>query len=133
MARWQRFMICVTLVLTGLLVSIWFYASKAANCCAAVRDILGCSPEPAVCRGFIGDCGDLSVQFALVQDIPFNGLQDWTCDAFPNDAYFSDTIFVALISAAVAFPVTGVLALLMELTRYLRLVVVYVSLLASAT
>ena len=68
-----------------------------------MREILGCEPEPAVCRGFVGDCGDIQNQFADVQDIPYNGLQDWTCDAFPNDDYFSDTLLVGLISAAVAW------------------------------
>ena len=38
--RWQRFMILVTLVLSTLLVSIWFYSSRGSQCCAELRMML---------------------------------------------------------------------------------------------
>jgi hypothetical protein len=64
--RWQRFMILVTLVLTSLLTSIWFYSSRAQACCAEIRGILGCDAGQP-CHGIVADCGDLQTQFIDVQ------------------------------------------------------------------
>ena len=84
--RWQRWMILLTLVLSTLLTSIWFYCasrrcvcadllltraaprsdSRGANCCLELRTILGCGPA-GPCRGFAGDCADMAAQFADVQ------------------------------------------------------------------
>ena len=114
--RWQRLMILVTLVLSTLLTSIWFYYSRGANCCAELRMILDCDPV-GPCRGYTADCSDLQAQFADVQgpymysDGP--GLpptehmyvDSWVCHAFPDDAYTTDQFFVGLISVAVALPV----------------------------
>ena len=38
--RWEAFMVLVTLVLSSLLVSIWFYSSRGAACCAELRGLL---------------------------------------------------------------------------------------------
>lgn len=35
--RYQRWMVLLTLVLGGLLITIWFYSSRAQNCCLEVR------------------------------------------------------------------------------------------------
>ena len=64
--RWQRLMILVTLVLSTLLTSIWFYYSRGANCCIEIRTILNCDPV-GECMGFNGDCGDIQSQFSGVQ------------------------------------------------------------------
>ena len=114
--RWQRFMVLVTLVLSTLLTSIWFYYSRGANCCLELRAILGCDPA-GPCLGFAGDCADIQAQFADLQG-PFlysdgpgdpptehDTLADYTCHAFPDDAYITDQFFVGLISVAVALPV----------------------------
>lgn len=37
LTRWQRWMVIMSLVLSGLLVTIWFYSSRATNCCFEVR------------------------------------------------------------------------------------------------
>jgi len=156
--RWQRWMILVTLVLSGLLTSIWFYSSRASLCCAEVRSLLdsgagqscsgssngtqlamagsseldrrsfllidkpqgtpeGCDPATPAgpCLGYTGACGDLTTQFASVQGAYLYGdpgaqschvtLGDYVCHAFPDDAYFTDQIFVGLICVAVALPV----------------------------
>ena len=92
MMRWQRFMIIVTLVLSTLLVSIWFYSSRGAQCCAELRMLLdagaggsllddgtcappqappdaggGCPPGVGPCLGYAGDCADLVDQFVDLQ------------------------------------------------------------------
>lgn len=55
LARWQRLMIVMTLVIGGLMITIWFYSSRATNCCLEVRTLLGCSPLTTVpCRGYEG-------------------------------------------------------------------------------
>ena len=53
--RWQRFMILITLVLSTLLVSIWFYSSRGSQCCQEIRAMLdtgagqvcGVTPPPS--------------------------------------------------------------------------------------
>jgi len=124
----------MTLVCSTLLVSIWFYCaclalwcctpgltrrpadSRGATCCAEIRAILECDPV-GPCRGFAGDCGDFQTQFADVQGpymyadgpndkpTPHMYLDQYTCHAFPDDAYITDQFFVGLISIAVALPV----------------------------
>ena len=64
--RWQRLMILITLELSTLLVSIWFFYSRGANCCSEIRTILGCDPA-GPCLGYEGNCGDLQTQFAELQ------------------------------------------------------------------
>ena len=88
------------------------YYAKAVNCCADVRSVLnmeaGDCPPVGTCRGFDGTCGELPTQFAetpVLPDYP-NGLQDYTCTAFPDDANSVDTFIVGLIALAVAIPVT---------------------------
>ena len=64
-----------------------------------------CAASPAACAG---NCANLPAIFAttpLLPDYP-NGLQDYTCAQFPDDDVPSDTIIVALISIAIAIPVT---------------------------
>ena len=65
-------------------------------------------PPVGDCRGYNGTCGLLATQFATVAVLPDypNGLQDWTCTAFPDDASQSDSLIVGLISIAIAIPVT---------------------------
>ena len=79
-----------------------------------VRALLGCGPDPTPCLGFSGDCGDLQAQFTgVAPQLP----DDWYCAAFPDDNSQRDTYLVGLISAAVAFPVTGILSLLFDLSN----------------
>jgi hypothetical protein len=63
-----------------------------------------CAAAPDACAG---DCATLPLVFA---DVPLppaypDGLQDYTCTAFPDDSVPSDTVVVALISIAIALPV----------------------------
>ena len=110
--RWQMFMILITLIISELLVNIWmcvrlqcvllferllthrlrrrFYA-KAVNCCAELVAILdsgpdgGNCPSATNCRGFTGNCADITDQFADVPVLPDfpDGLADYTCTAPP--------------------------------------------------
>ena len=91
-----------------------FYA-KGANCCADMRLILdsgpdgGACPPVGPCRGFEGNCGDIADQFATLPVLPDypNGLQEWTCTAFPDDENKPvDSFIVGLISIAIGLPVT---------------------------
>jgi hypothetical protein len=65
------------------------------------------------CRGFEGNCGDIATQFATLPVLPDypNGLQDWTCTAFPDDENKPvDSFIVGLISIAIGLPVTMFIA-----------------------
>ena len=122
--RWQRLMILVTLVLSTLLTSIWFYYSRGANCCLEIRTILNCDPV-GECMGFNGNCGDIHAQFSGVQGPYVYGnppeehmfLDDYICTAFPDDAYITDQMLVGLISVAVALPVDLFLARAFEIAN----------------
>ena len=66
-------------------------------------------PPVGPCRGFEGNCGDIANQFATLPVLPDypNGLQDWTCTAFPDDENKPvDSFIVGLISIAIGLPVT---------------------------
>ena len=110
--RWQRWMILMTLVIAALLVSIWFYQSKGALCCAEIRAILNCESLTS-CLGFTGSCSDLASQFATLQGPWVYGtppsehatLSDYACHAFPDDAYPLDQLLVALINIAIGLPI----------------------------
>ena len=110
--RWQRWMILMTLVIAALLVSIWFYQSRGAQCCAEIRAILDC--ESAVsCLGFTGSCADLPAQFSTLQGpfvygVPpqeYPDLSQYVCHAFPDDTYPLDQLLVALINIAIGLPI----------------------------
>ena len=109
--RWQRWMILMTLVCSALLVSIWFYQSRSAQCCAEIRAILN-SESAVSCLGFTGSCSDLPQQFATLQG-PFvygtppsehADLSDYVCHAFPDDDYPLDQVLVGLINIAISIP-----------------------------
>ena len=122
------FCIIMTLVIQGLMVNIWMFYDKADNCCRTVRGLLNSGPDggacpvevyTAPCRGYVGECGALPTQFATVAVLPDypNGLQDWQCTAFPNDDRPLDSLLVALISAAIAIPVTAFVASCFEVAN----------------
>ncbi len=81
-----------------------FYA-KAVNCCAELTAILDSGPDggncagPADCRGFSGNCGDMTAQFANVPVLPDfpDGMADYVCHAFPDDDAPVDSFIVGLI------------------------------------
>jgi hypothetical protein len=90
-----------------------FYA-KGVNCCAELRMLLdlesGDCPPVGECRGAAAEtsCGDLALQFAATPVLPYfpDGLAEYTCHAFPDDARPVDSLIVALIALALALPVT---------------------------
>jgi hypothetical protein len=94
--------------------NIWMYSLKATHCCSLIRQTLndgpdgGSCPPVGPCRGFGGNCADLTAQFSdlpVLPDFP-NGLSDFECTAFPDDANFLDSFLVGLLSVAAALPVT---------------------------
>ena len=69
----------------------------------------GACPPVGTCRGFEGNCGDIANQFATLPVLPDypNGLQEWTCTAFPDDENKPvDSFIVGLISIAIGLPVS---------------------------
>ena len=100
------------------------YYAKAVNCCFDVRSLLdaddpGICPPVGPCRGFEGLCADIPAQFATVPVLPDypNGLQDYTCHAFPDDDNPVDSFLVGLIALAVALPCTLFLGSAFELAN----------------
>ena len=79
----------------------------------------GACPPVGDCRGFNGTCGMLATQFATVPVLPDypNGLQDYTCTAFPDDASSVDSFIVGLIALAVAIPVTVFVSVCFEIAN----------------
>jgi len=69
----------------------------------------GNCPPVGLCRGFAGNCGDIAAQFADVPVLPDypDGMADFVCTAFPDDANPLDTFLVGLLSIAVGLGVTG--------------------------
>ena len=69
------------------------YYSRGVNCCAELRVLLdsgpdgGACPPVGPCRGFDGNCGDITKQFADVPILPDYpaGMDDYLCNAFPMD------------------------------------------------
>ena len=78
----------------------------------------GNCPPVGMCRGF-ESCSELMTQFVDVPVLPDfpDGLADWVCQAFPNDDNQVDGFIVALISLAVALPVTYVLQTCFEIAN----------------
>ena len=68
----------------------------------------GSCPSASDCRGFTGTCADLVQQFNTIAVLPSypNGLQDYTCTAFPDENKPLDSFIVGLISIAIGIPVT---------------------------
>ena len=99
--------------------------AQGVNCCVVLRQILDSGPDggncPPVgpCRGFEGTCGDITNQFAelpVLPDYP-DGMQDWTCTAFPDDNSNLDTFLVGLIALAIAMPVTMFISTCFEIAN----------------
>ena len=108
--RWQRLMILVTLVLSTLLTSIWFYYSRGANCCLEIRSILNCDPV-GECMGFNGDCGDIQSQFSGVQGPYVYGTPPeehmYLDGAFHSDGCLFSCLVCLAYSRAFRFPLNS--------------------------
>jgi hypothetical protein len=84
-----------------------FYA-KGQNCCAALRADAdaACGASACPANTLTQRCADLLTAIAAPESAYPPALQDWTCNAFPNDDLPGDSLIVALISLAIAIPVT---------------------------
>ena len=58
----------------------------------------GFCPPVGDCRGFPGSCADLPAQFATIAVLPDypDGLQNYTCHAFPDEDKSFDSFLVGL-------------------------------------
>jgi hypothetical protein len=83
------------------------FFSRSFNCCVEARAFVGCSPLTAEpCLGFTGDCADLPAAFAGVYVEGAPGIPDgYTCQQFPADGSFRDSLILGLISWACSLPV----------------------------
>jgi hypothetical protein len=108
--RWQQVMILVTCVVALLAVDIWFYFSRALNCCKDVRAQLGCSADVyASCtlsgvEYAGGECGALWAAAAAL-GAPDGLSDDYNCTAFPSDDTVRDDFLVALVCLACTLPI----------------------------
>ena len=132
--RVHRWCLLVTSLLTALTIQTWLYWSKASTCCGQMRALLQCSPDPlAPCRGFVGDCADLKLQFASLahdnvhaslatsgpwawQCAALQGLSTFECTAFPDASRSRDRIYSGLIVTAVSLPLNHILAVLFQMS-----------------
>ena len=119
--RWQSFMVVVSAVIAILMSSIWLYYSRAKTCCLIVRAELGCSAEVSQpCRGFTDSCADLALMYyrfaaaAIAQEM--HGASGLQCSAFPNEGSLRDEFLAGLIAAAVALPISAVIATCISLS-----------------
>ena len=86
-----------------------FYA-KGVNCCTALREATesACSAAAHPCpqNALTMRCADLLPAISEAASSYPPELADWQCQAFPNDDMPRDSLIVALISLALALPVT---------------------------
>ena len=119
--RWQTGMMLVSGFLAMLLVQIWLHWSRGVQCCAAARQLLGCSSDAAApCHGFVGPCSTLTdVYFpfaaASLQGSPLP-VAPPTCTAFPDPDRSADTFWSGLIGTAVAMPFAALVGSLWSLS-----------------
>ena len=86
--------VLVTMVMTLLVVDIWFYYSKSLNCCKDIRAQLDrdspgiCPPNDfsAPCREFVGNCADTEEQFRSLPPDQGGLPEDYECHQVRSDA-----------------------------------------------
>ena len=99
----EQFVTQSTIYVTSLLVTIWFFYSRATTCCVLLRRDLGCSDDP------LEACGDIpeNAGCALLMSPNVNSVipEDWRCTAFPDTEDVTHFVIVVVIQLAVMFPV----------------------------
>jgi len=107
---YQKAFAVVTAIIAMLTVQIWFYYTRASNCCQQVRLSYGCVADTTVDCAIPGtsigggQVGGGSADCTLLLAYASPG---WTCTAFPEDGVLRDTILCALISVACTLPVNS--------------------------
>jgi hypothetical protein len=108
--------------LMGLfVVNTWFSWTRSQVCCSELRALLHCPADITLpCRGFSGDCVDLSGQFAELVIGGSGRVGDFTsnlhCAAFPDPQSNRDTALTGLIAAACAIPLRWVVGVLLKMS-----------------
>ena len=76
----QRLFVQSSIYLMGLLICVWMYSSRATQCCVAVREALGCTPNIMdACINVDPGEGCVVLMRATRRLLP----PKWKCDAFP--------------------------------------------------
>jgi len=105
-SRGERVIILCTGYMVMLVSAVWFYQSKAEQCCRDLRSELGCSDDLSIPCYAKETCKD--IMKALLRDefanYPFPvKAADWECDAFPTDT-LSSKIYLVLLVCAIVIP-----------------------------
>ncbi|KAK3283135.1 hypothetical protein CYMTET_9156 [Cymbomonas tetramitiformis] len=110
-SRSERILIQTNTFLLMLTFTVWFYFSKAENCCMDRRTFLGC-PDAldvrAPCMGltYCAALHDMGMDGMLPEESEF---QDFVCMAFPQSTY-AGRIYVILIIIGILTPVTMIVS-----------------------
>ena len=98
----ERLVTQSTVYVTSLLVTIWFYYSKATTCCVLLRRELGCADDIAsACAHLPENAGCARLMSPATGAAP----DGWRCGAFPDSQNLTHFLVVVSIQLAVMFPV----------------------------
>ena len=106
----QKACTVVTSIIALLTVQIWFYYTRAKNCCQEIRLSFGCVADTTVDCAIPGTNtggGQAGGGSADCQKLLAYADPSWTCSAFPRDGLLRDTVLCALISVACTMPVNS--------------------------
>ena len=98
----ERLVTQSTVYVMSLLVTIWFYYSKATTCCVLLRRELGCADDIAsACAHLPENAGCARLMSPATGAAP----EGWRCGAFPDSQNLTHFLVVVSIQLAVMFPV----------------------------
>jgi hypothetical protein len=98
----ERLVTQSTVYVTSLLVTIWFYYSKATTCCVLLRRELGCEDDIFLeCAHVPANAGCAVLMSPTTGAAP----DGWRCGAFPDSQNLTHFLVVVSIQLAVMFPV----------------------------
>jgi hypothetical protein len=98
----ERLVTQSTVYVTSLLVTIWFYYSKATTCCVLLRRELGCEDDIFLeCAHVPANAGCAVLMSPTTGAAPAG----WRCGAFPDSRNLTHFFVVVSIQLAVMFPV----------------------------
>ena len=97
----ERVVMQSSMYLVGLLVTVWFYYNKATQCCALLRQEIGCSSNVLEECAYIPAGAGCAVLMGQADLKP----PGWYCDAFPDKNNGFHFLTVIAIQIAIMFPV----------------------------
>jgi hypothetical protein len=99
----QKAIVLCTSVIALLMVQIWFFYTRANNCCQEIRLSYGCVADTTVDCAIPGTAsggGQIGGGEADCTVLLAYAPSDWVCQAFPMPSSMRDSILVTLISVA---------------------------------